>query len=154
MASFIWLSTLCCPRRTGVTFAQSSTKVTKSALFLWGPKEQKITAIVFIFVFTLYLFCSPLRWGSADTYRWFLDFCSQLLGCSFPHISIKNYSQSNWPLLYYFHIVCSRLRHFVFSTLYQLLFRQSIVAGCGILVGCYGAGLVKCIVQIATKKGE
>ena len=44
--SFSKIVSLVSARRRGVTFAQSSAKVTKSALCAFSPKKQKITAKV------------------------------------------------------------------------------------------------------------
>ena len=72
----------------GVTFAQSSAKVTKNALLSQRSERSHNHRQSFALSFTNYCFCSPLRWIQVLPYRWLFHFYSLLQGNSFPHSSI------------------------------------------------------------------
>ena len=111
--------------RGGSSFVRSD-KGSKT-LFSAEVRKKKITVNI--------LMC-PLGVGTKGKwqlyFKWLPSVIFRFLLCASrvlfsAHLYLKLLT-ANCPLLCFFHQVCSRLRHFVFSTLYLLSTRQSIVA--------------------------
>ena len=98
----------------GLLLLSRTTKVSKSALLRWGPKEQKITAKL-LFIPELRTKGKWLPCFCINFHRWFLDFYSVLRGGCSPISLLQGNLSGVWPLLYPFYTsafctsYCSRL---------------------------------------------
>ena len=107
------------PLAVGALLLSRATKVTKSALFHCKPKDAHFTSLVKCAISTLCFTDSVL-----------------------PHLCFKGSFYLTSPLVSAFSVVSPRLQRVAISTLYQLLFRHSLVAGFYNSVSFLGFGLL------------